>query len=57
MQVLLAVCGAAHLPNIARALQNRNDLAGLCVTVGNRYGIAPSKYRRVWIFHLSMRRF
>ena len=57
MQVLLAACGAAHLPNIARALQSRNALAGLWVTVKNRYGIAPDKYRRAWIFHLAMRPF
>jgi glycosyltransferase involved in cell wall biosynthesis len=57
MQVLLAACGAAHLPNIACALQPRNALAGLWVTVKNRYGIAPDKYRRAWIFHLAMKPF
>src|SRR6185436_10818461 len=57
MRVLLAVCGAAHLPQIARALQNRNALAGLWISFKNSSGIDPQRFRRAWIFHLAAKPF
>ncbi|MST93996.1 MAG: glycosyltransferase family 1 protein [Pedosphaera sp.] len=57
MQVLVVTCGAAHLPQIARALQKRDTLAGLWISYKNRVGIAPEKFRRAWIFHLAVKPF
>src|SRR6266581_6403690 len=57
MQILLATCGDAHMPQIARALQDRGSLAGLWMTAKNRTGIASEKFRRAWIFHLAMKPF
>jgi hypothetical protein len=34
MQVLLLTCGTAHLPQILRALQQRNALPGLWIKAG-----------------------
>jgi glycosyltransferase involved in cell wall biosynthesis len=57
MQVLIVTCGAAHLPQIARACQNRGALAGLWISYKNRNGIAPEKFRRSWLFHLATKPF
>jgi glycosyltransferase involved in cell wall biosynthesis len=57
LQVLLATCGAWHLPCTARAFQNRNALAGLWVSTKNQSGISPEKFRRSWLFHLAMKPF
>src|SRR5439155_20238541 len=55
MKVLLVACGAAHLSQVARALQDRNALAGLWVSTRNSTGIEADKFRRAWIFHLVMK--
>ncbi len=57
MRVLLGTCGDAHMLQIARALQDRDALAGLWVTAKNRTGIDPQKFRRAWIYHLAMKPF
>src|SRR6516164_9297902 len=57
MQFLLAVCGSAHMPQIARALQNRNALAGLWMSHKNSTGIHKDKFRRAWLFHLAVKPF
>jgi glycosyltransferase involved in cell wall biosynthesis len=43
--------------HIARALQDRDALAGLWITAKNNSGIAADKFRRAWIFHLAMKPF
>src|ERR1043166_4693398 len=53
MQVILAACGSAHLRPIARALQDRNALAGLWNADKSSTGIEPEKYRRCWRYHLT----
>src|SRR5437867_934305 len=57
MQVLLAACGAAHLRAIARALEDRNALAGLWICDKNTTGVSPERYRRCWPYHLAMKPF
>src|SRR5260370_38134337 len=57
MQFLLAVCGSAHMGPIARALQDRNALAGLWMSHKNRTGITRDRFRRAWIYHLAMKPF
>jgi glycosyltransferase involved in cell wall biosynthesis len=57
MQILLAACGSAHLRPISRALQDRNALAELWISDKNTTGIAPEKYRRVWLYHLCLKPF
>lgn len=46
-----------HTPQIARALQDRDALAGLWISNKNTTGIAPDKYRRCWPYHLAMKPF
>jgi glycosyltransferase involved in cell wall biosynthesis len=55
MTVLLTACGAAHLSQVARALQERNALAGLWVSTKNSTGIDADKFRRAWLFHFAMK--
>jgi glycosyltransferase involved in cell wall biosynthesis len=57
MKVLLVACGAAHLPQIARALEKRDSLAGMWVSNKNSTKVSKEKYRRSWIFHLTMKPF
>ena len=57
MEFLLAACGAAHLRPIARALEDRDALAGLWIPDKNDTGVAPDKYRRCWPYHLAMKPF
>lgn len=57
IKVLLATCGAWHLPNTARALEARDALAGLWVTVKKNSDLPESKFRRCWPFHLAMKPF
>src|SRR5215469_17052524 len=57
MQVLLVACGSAHLPNIARALQERNALASLWTSTKNSAALPADKYRRAWLFHLAIKPF
>ena len=46
-----------HLRPVARALQEREALAGLWISDKNTTGIAPDKYRRCWPYHLAMKPF
>jgi glycosyltransferase involved in cell wall biosynthesis len=57
MQFLMATCGSGHMLQIGRALQDHHALAGLWLTAKNRTGIEADKFRRAWIFHLSMKPF
>src|SRR5213593_3587408 len=57
MQAILAACGAAHLRPIARALQDRQALAGLWICDKNTTEVAPEKFRRCWPYHLAMKPF
>jgi glycosyltransferase involved in cell wall biosynthesis len=57
MRIVLAACGAAHLRPIARAIQDRGDLAGLWISDKNNTGISPEKYRRCWSYHLMVKPF
>jgi glycosyltransferase involved in cell wall biosynthesis len=57
MRIVLAACGAAHLRPIARAIQDRGDLAGLWISDKNNTGIAPDKFRRCWSYHLAVKPF
>lgn len=57
MQLILTACGSAHLRPIARALQDRNALAGLWICDKNTTGVAAQKYRRCWLYHLAMKPF
>jgi starch synthase len=57
MQVLLATCGAWHLPHTAKHFETRNALAGLWISNKNSAGVSPARYRRCWPFHLLMKPF
>jgi len=57
MQILTGTCGAAHLRPIARALQDRDALAGLWICDKNTTKISPDKFRRCWPYHLLMKPF
>jgi glycosyltransferase involved in cell wall biosynthesis len=57
MRILTGAGGAAHLRPIARALQDRDALAGLWICDKNTTGISPDKYRRCWPYHLLMKPF
>lgn len=53
----MTACGSAHLPHVAKGLQNRDALAGLWICDKNATGIAPDKFRRCWLYHLLMKPF
>jgi len=53
-RVLLASCGAWHLPHTAKAFSERGALAGLWISLGNHVGIPRDKYQRAWPFHIAM---
>ena len=55
--IWLGSCGGWYLPHTARALQQRNVLAGLWISNKNSTGLPPELYRRCWIFHLAMKLF
>jgi glycosyltransferase involved in cell wall biosynthesis len=57
MQFVLSACGSSHMRPVARALQERDALAGLWISDKNTTGIAPEKYRRCWPYHLAMKPF
>jgi glycosyltransferase involved in cell wall biosynthesis len=57
MQIIVAACGSTNTRAIARALQDRNALAGLWISDKNTTGISPDKYRRCWPYHLAMKPF
>jgi glycosyltransferase involved in cell wall biosynthesis len=57
MQVLLSVCGDAHLPQIARALENHNALGELWLSARNSSGVSPNKFRRARLFHALVKPF
>jgi glycosyltransferase involved in cell wall biosynthesis len=54
MKVLLSTCGGWHLPHTAKACENRDGLAALWVTISNKVGISPSRYRRCWPHFLAI---
>jgi glycosyltransferase involved in cell wall biosynthesis len=54
-RVLLACCGSWHLRPAARALFERNALAGLWISDKNSSNIPRPAYRRCWPFHLAMK--
>lgn len=56
-KVLLATCGAWHLPHTAAALEKRGALAGLWISEKNRTGVSPQTFKRCWPFHLAMKPF
>jgi glycosyltransferase involved in cell wall biosynthesis len=57
LKVLLTALGAMHTRPVARALQEREALAGLWICDKNSTGISPEKFRRCWPFHLAMKPF
>jgi glycosyltransferase involved in cell wall biosynthesis len=56
-RVWLGTCGSWYLPPAARALNQRNALAGLWITDKNSAGLPAELYRRCWSFHLAMKLF
>lgn len=46
-----------HLRPVARALQDRDALAGLWICDKNSTGVSPGKFRRCWPYHLAMKPF
>jgi len=56
-QVLLATCGAWHLPHTAAAFEKRGALAGLWLSDKNSTGVAKRSFKRCWPFHLVMKPF
>jgi glycosyltransferase involved in cell wall biosynthesis len=57
LKILLAALGAMHTRPVARALQDREALAGLWISDKNNTDVAPDKYRRCWPYHLAMKPF
>jgi glycosyltransferase involved in cell wall biosynthesis len=55
--VWLGTCGAWYLPRTARALYEKNALAGLWISEKNSAGLPPELYRRCWPFHLALKLF
>lgn len=51
-QVLLATCGAWHLPHTSKAFAKQGALAGFWMTMGNHTGVP--NYRRCWPFQALM---
>ena len=56
-KVLLATCGAWHLPHTAKSFENRDALAGLWISDKNRASVSADFFRRCWPFHLAMKPF
>jgi glycosyltransferase involved in cell wall biosynthesis len=56
-KVLLAASGSWWLQHPAKALENRDALAGLWISNRNSTGVAPEHYRRCWPFHLLIKPF
>jgi glycosyltransferase involved in cell wall biosynthesis len=56
-RALLACCGAWALRPTAKALSQRNALAGLWISDKNSTGIPKEEYRRCWPFHLAIKPF
>jgi len=57
LKFLLTALGGAHTPPVARALQDRDALAGLWISGKNSSGVSADKYRRCWPYHLAMKLF
>lgn len=57
IQVLLTSTGAWHLGRTAKALAEREALAGLWMADKNGIQVPAEKYRRCWPFHLAMKPF
>ena len=56
-KVLLASSGSWWLQHPAKALENRNALAGLWISNRNSTQVAPEHYRRCWPFHFIIKPF
>ena len=56
-KVLLATPGAWYLRQTAKALEQRNALAGMWISDKNSAVISAEHYRRCWPFHLAMKPF
>lgn len=54
-KVLLATCGAWHLPHTAAALEKRGALSGLWLSNKNVSGVSQHLFKRCWPFHLAMK--
>jgi glycosyltransferase involved in cell wall biosynthesis len=57
MKIILTSFGGMHTRPVARALQDRDALAGLWISAKNTTGIDSDKYRRCWPYHLAMKLF
>ena len=57
LKVLLATAGAWHLPHTAQAMERRDALAGLWISLQNSTKLSKDKYQRCWPFHLAMKPF
>jgi glycosyltransferase involved in cell wall biosynthesis len=57
MQVLLTTTRAWYLDRTAKALAQRNALAGLWMADKNSSGLPPGQYQRCWPYHLLMKPF
>jgi glycosyltransferase involved in cell wall biosynthesis len=57
MRLILTACGPAHLRPIAKALDDREALAGLWIPDKNTSGIPRERFRRCWPYHLAMKPF
>lgn len=57
MQVLLTTTRAWHLPQTARAFQERGALAALWMADKNHSRLPPERYLRCWPYHLAMKPF
>ena len=57
MQVLLTTTRAWYLNNTAKALHQRNALAGLWMADKNASGLPAEKYRRCWPYHACLKPF
>jgi glycosyltransferase involved in cell wall biosynthesis len=57
MQVLLTTTRNWHLGPAAKALSNRNSLAGLWMADKKPDGLPQEQYRRCWPYHLAMKPF
>jgi glycosyltransferase involved in cell wall biosynthesis len=56
-QVLLASAGGGYLPQTAKALEQRDALAGLWISNKNSTGLPAEKFHRCWPFHLALKPF
>ena len=57
MQVLLTTTRAWYLDRTAKALHQRNALAGLWMADSNSTGLPEDRFQRCWPYHLAMKPF